>query len=168
MDTQPEIAASPIGMHYHVCESCAEVFTAETTENPYPEDEDTVVQTLYADIPIFCGCDGSVGREDKMCPDCTELLSDNYYEDRDDEIHFADPGGNSALRAEHGVQNGLCIKCDGAVDDTDSYCRHCGAHLNQRGFPCPSCRAEKVLTLEDVHLGYVCDTCADRNERDCD
>jgi hypothetical protein len=160
MDTQPEIATSPIGMHYHVCTECAEPFIAETDTHPYDDGDDTL---------LWCGCDGNPEREDKMCSDCTELLEDNYYEDdRDDEVHFADPGGVSALRAEHGVQNGLCIKCDGAVDDTDSYCRHCGAHLNQRGFPCPSCDAEKVLTLEDVHLGYVCDTCADRNERDCD
>ena len=168
METQPEIATSPIGRHYHVCESCAEVFTAETTDKPYPDGNEIEHFGYDANATLWCGCDGSPRREDKMCDDCTELLENDYYDDRDSEVNFADPGGNSALRAEHGVQNGLCIKCDGAVDDTDSYCRHCGAHLNQRGFPCPSCGAEKVLTLEDVHLGYICDTCADRNERDCD
>jgi hypothetical protein len=132
MDTQPEIY-TPIGMHYHVCESCGEVFTAETTDDPYEDGDDT--------IPVWCGCDGSSGgREDKMCKDCTELLSDNYYEDQDDGVHFADPGGESALRAE--------------TPD------------NPRNLPCPNCGAEGVLTPEDVALHYCCDVCAQRRELD--
>jgi hypothetical protein len=72
-----------------------------------------------------------------------------YYDDEDrdvdpdyeDEfgIHFADPGGNSALRA--------------ATDD------------NPRDLPCPTCHWPNRLTPADVQLGYQCDKCADVMER---
>jgi hypothetical protein len=75
-----------------------------------------------------------------MCSDCTDLLDDNYYDDRDDEVHFADPGGESALRAE--------------TPD------------NPRNLPCPNCGVEDVLTPEDVALHYCCDACARRREMD--
>jgi hypothetical protein len=58
MDTQPEIY-TPIGMHYHVCESCGEVFTAETTDDPYEDGDDT--------IPVWCGCDGNPGGAKTRC-----------------------------------------------------------------------------------------------------
>ena len=70
---------------------------------------------------------------------------DNYddyeddYEDEDDYDDFADPGGNSALRAS--------------------------SYGNPREYPCPTCGAEDVLTLKDVNLGYQCDRCADNAER---
>jgi hypothetical protein len=166
MDVQPEIATSPIGMHYHVCESCAEVFTAETTDRPYPDGDEIEHFGYDANAPVWCGCDGSPRSEDKVCPGCAELLADDYHDDRDDEVYFADPGRNSALRAEHGVQDGLCIRCDGAVDGTDQFCRHCGARLNQRYLPCPDCGAKNALTPEDVALHYCCNSCADRKERD--
>lgn len=51
---------------------------------------------------------------------------------------FADPGGNSALRAA-------------TVD-------------NPRNLPCPTCGRLDVLTLKDVTLGYQCDSCATRDE----
>ena len=64
--------------------------------------------------------------------------NDDYYDDpRDDD--FADPGGNSALRAS--------------------------SYDNPREYPCPTCGTEDVLTLKDVNLGYQCDRCADRAER---
>lgn len=56
----------------------------------------------------------------------------------DGDIKFADPGGNSALRA--GVRD-------------------------QR---CPSCKFPNRLTIEDVRLGYQCDACADALERGID
>lgn len=56
----------------------------------------------------------------------------------DDEIQFADPGGNSALRAE-----------------TPS---------NPRNLPCPTCKTPNVLTPADRACGYQCDRCADRLE----
>ena len=62
---------------------------------------------------------------------------DDGDDDYDDD--FADPGGNSALRAS--------------------------SYNNPREYPCPTCGAEDVLTLKDVNLGYQCDRCADSAER---
>jgi hypothetical protein len=68
---------------------------------------------------------------------------DEYDEDDlIDGVGFADPGGNSALRA--------------ATPD------------NPRNLPCPGCGAENALTPIDKHRGYVCDRCADRAERGMD
>lgn len=67
---------------------------------------------------------------------------DDYYDPFDDFLHednFADPGGNSALRA--------------ATRD------------NPRIYPCPTCGGENLLTGRDMELGYQCDACADRDER---
>lgn len=61
------------------------------------------------------------------------------YDDYDDYLEFADPGGNSALRAAHPG--------------------------NPRDLPCPTCQRENVLTPEDVAHGYQCDSCADAAER---
>jgi hypothetical protein len=36
---------------------------------------------------------------------------------------------------------------------------------NPRCHPCPQCHAEDALTLLDVRQHYVCDRCADSNER---
>lgn len=66
---------------------------------------------------------------------------DDYYE-YDEWIErvetFADPGGNSALRA--------------------------ATPSNPRNLPCPTCGTENVLTPADVELGYQCDRCADAAE----
>jgi hypothetical protein len=51
---------------------------------------------------------------------------------------FADPGGESALRA---------------ADEK-----------NPRNHPCPTCKRPNLLTLKDVRLGYQCDFCARRAE----
>jgi hypothetical protein len=65
---------------------------------------------------------------------------EDYYDDEQiDGVGFADPGGNSALRA--------------ATPD------------NPRDQPCPTCGAEDVLTPIDVMRGYCCDRCADERER---
>ena len=64
---------------------------------------------------------------------------DDYYEDR---IHFADPGGRSALRAE--------------------------SYDNPRNFPCPTCDSPNRLTPADVARGYQCDSCANKAERGWD
>ena len=66
------------------------------------------------------------------------------YDDGDDDcefdrIYFADPGGNSALRA--------------------------ASALNPRNLPCPSCGCANRLTPADVCAGYQCDPCADAAER---
>jgi len=51
---------------------------------------------------------------------------------------FADPGGNSALRA--------------------------ASKSNPRNRPCPTCGAENVLTPADVQLHYQCNRCSDMAE----
>lgn len=60
----------------------------------------------------------------------------DYYDDRDEDfdIDFADPGGESALRAA-------------TVE-------------RPRSHPCPTCGAPNSLTLADVNLGYQCNGCA--------
>jgi hypothetical protein len=57
----------------------------------------------------------------------------------DDRSAFADPGGESSLQAE-----------------TSS---------NPRNLPCGQCGRENMLTPKDKHRGYVCDSCANQNER---
>lgn len=66
------------------------------------------------------------------------------YDDYDDEhdlidgVGFADPGGNSALRA--------------------------ATKNNPRNLPCPNCGTPNVLTPADRRRGYQCDRCADAAE----
>jgi hypothetical protein len=63
-----------------------------------------------------------------------------YDEDwGDDRSMFADPGGNSALRA--------------------------ASESNPRNLPCPTCGEPNRLTPADKARGYQCDPCADRAER---
>lgn len=68
--------------------------------------------------------------------------SDDDFSDDDflvDGVGFADPGGNSALRA--------------------------ATKNNPRNLPCGNCGQPNRLTPADVRRGYQCDTCADRAER---
>jgi hypothetical protein len=60
----------------------------------------------------------------------------------DPELEFADPGGNSALRA--------------------------ASKSNPRNLPCPTCGRPNRLTPKDRDLGYQCDVCSDRLERGLD
>jgi hypothetical protein len=60
----------------------------------------------------------------------------------EDRIQFADPGGNSALRA--------------------------ASSSNPRNLPCPTCERPNRLTPADVRQGYQCDSCADALERGLD
>ena len=62
----------------------------------------------------------------------------NYDPECDDRSMFADPGGNSALRA--------------------------ATKRNPRNLPCPTCHEPNRLTPKDRALGYQCDSCADRDE----
>ena len=74
-------------------------------------------------------------------------MDDDYDDDYDDyarrsqrdRLVFADPGGNSALRA--------------------------AGPRNPRNLPCPTCKTPNRLTPADKALGYQCDPCADRAER---
>lgn len=63
---------------------------------------------------------------------------DDLDVDGDDRSMFADPGGNSALRA--------------------------ASLSNPRNLPCPQCDRENCLTLADRHQGYICDGCANAAE----
>ena len=67
---------------------------------------------------------------------------DDYEEDLIDGVGFANPGGNSALRA--------------------------ATRSNPRIHPCPTCERPNRLTTIDVSNGYQCDSCADRQERGYD
>jgi hypothetical protein len=62
-----------------------------------------------------------------------------YDDDLIDGVGFADPGGNSALRA--------------------------ATPTNPRNLPCPSCGRPNRLTPADRARGYQCDACADACER---
>jgi hypothetical protein len=64
------------------------------------------------------------------------------YDDDYDGPDFADPGGNSALRA--------------------------ATKSNPRNLPCPNCGKKNRLTPADRAQGYQCDSCADRAERGWD
>jgi hypothetical protein len=71
-------------------------------------------------------------------------MGDNWYDDPYDEdpidgVGFADPGGNSALRA--------------------------ATPSNPRNLPCPNCGEPNQLTPIDRQRGYQCDACADALER---
>jgi hypothetical protein len=71
-----------------------------------------------------------------------KMDEDNYY-DYDEWIErvemFADPGGNSALRA--------------------------ASFKNPRNLPCPTCERKNMLTPADRSHGYQCDICANEAER---
>jgi len=71
-----------------------------------------------------------------------EWYSYEDYINDDQRMHFADPGGNSALRA--------------------------ATRRNPRNLPCPNCGTANRLTPEDRDLDYQCDTCADAAERGYD
>ena len=83
-----------------------------------------------------------------LCDECySEALADlraeraDWYQDDDyliDGVGFADPGGNSALRA--------------------------ATKSNPRNRPCPTCGRKNRLTPADVARHYQCDTCADAAE----
>lgn len=63
---------------------------------------------------------------------------DDDYDEHEDRMRFADPGGRSALRA--------------------------ASSRNPRNLPCPTCKEPNRLTPADKAKGYQCDGCADRDE----
>jgi predicted nucleic acid-binding Zn ribbon protein len=67
-----------------------------------------------------------------------EEFEDDWDDDLIDGVGFANPGGNSALRA--------------ATPD------------NPRDRPCPTCGRENVLTRIDEQRHYQCDICANTSE----
>lgn len=70
--------------------------------------------------------------------DSRESWVDFEHNDLIDGVGFADPGGNSSLRA--------------------------ATPNNPRDQPCPTCGTENVLTRIDKRRGYQCDRCADAAE----
>jgi hypothetical protein len=68
--------------------------------------------------------------------------SEELMDDLIDGVGFADPGGESALRAE--------------------------TKDNPRNLPCPTCGFPNRLTPIDKARGYQCDSCAVANERGLD
>ncbi len=76
------------------------------------------------------------------CPEDDDSSFDPDWDDDNypiDGVGFADPGGDSALRA--------------ATED------------NPRDQACPNCGGENLLTRIDVQRGYQCNGCADAVER---
>lgn len=71
-----------------------------------------------------------------------EEYYDEYHDFVIDGVGFADPGGESALRA--------------ATKD------------NPRNLPCPTCGFPNRLTPIDKARGYQCDSCATAQERGLD
>lgn len=69
------------------------------------------------------------------------FYDDDYFDDMEftGEEPFANPGGNSALRA--------------------------ASERNPRNLPCPTCKEPDRLTPADVRRGYQCDSCADMVEK---
>jgi hypothetical protein len=67
-----------------------------------------------------------------------QYFGDEEGEELIDGVGFADPGGNSALRA--------------------------ATPNNPRNLPCPTCGEPDRLTPLDVAAGYQCDDCANRDE----
>lgn len=98
-----------------------------------------------------CYNDHSLYEDDDTCEDCGEWYEDcicdedevddeeRWGHDEDNDLMFANPGSNSALRA--------------------------ATKNNPRNLPCPECERPNMLTPEDVRLGYRCDYCADSAER---
>jgi hypothetical protein len=75
-------------------------------------------------------------------PDPDPEEDDPYPDEDDDRSMFADPGGNSALRA--------------------------ATPSNPRNLPCPTCKEPNRLTPKDRALGYQCDACSDALEQGID
>jgi hypothetical protein len=100
-----------------VCQGCGD--TLEEGQDAFTFDKENLCEGCYEDAQ-----------------DCSIDFDD--YSDQDYDLDFADPGGNSALRA--------------------------ATPNNPRNQPCPTCGDENVLTPADVALHYQCNRCADQAE----
>jgi hypothetical protein len=97
----------------------------------------------YDDYSDDMEADGSEVDEDQVFDPLVEALrNEDMDEDEVRRYAFADPGGNSALRA--------------------------ASRSNPRNLPCPTCHTPNVLTPADRRRGYQCDRCADRAESGMD
>lgn len=100
------------------------------------------IANAHGDLDAMCyGCGMQVSETrfmgQRVCIACYKAIANGQV--REDRLVFADPGGNSALRA--------------------------AGPGNPRIHPCPSCYEPNRLTPQDIARGYQCDACADRAER---
>jgi len=116
-----------------------------SVDAPGGQEEGTIVEVDFDDDAMPSGAnhyevafaDGS--QENLYESDIISKVADWDEEDWDaDRSEFADPGGESALRAE--------------------------SPSNPRNLPCPTCGEPNKLTPKDVAKGYQCDDCARRDE----
>lgn len=91
-------------------------------------------------MPDMLGWDGDEDEDDDDEGDIILCDWDDYDDDDPDgDFDFADPTGVSSLRR--------------------------ATASNPRNLPCRQCGRENMLTPKDRSLGYVCDMCANQNER---
>ena len=76
--------------------------------------------------------------EEEICTYCSDSYEETSGSELIDSVGFADPGGNSSLRAE--------------------------TSRNLRNLPCPTCKMPNKLTPIDVRNHYQCNDCADNSE----
>lgn len=89
------------------------------------------------DDPEYDG-DAPISEGESFDEDEDDFVYDKEEDYLIDGVGFADPGGNSALRA--------------------------ATPKNPRNLPCGQCGTPDVLTPLDKQRGYVCDACAERAE----
>lgn len=115
---------------------------SQYTDNVERDELSRNIEIALKDYDIGAGAfvDHSDDPADDPADDCEdEPFGPDYQDGFSDEPDFADPGGNSALRA--------------------------ASKTNPRNLPCPTCRRPDLLTPADKARGYQCDSCADRAER---
>lgn len=124
--------------------SCGETYDIDAEECPKCARLEAIQEKiangeLDADAMCYaCGVEESTTAfmGQKVCWPCYKAIANG--EVKPDNCTFADPGGNSALRA--------------------------AGPGNPRVHPCPNCETPNVLTPQDVARGYQCDRCADALE----
>lgn len=112
-----------------ICPACESGEEVEILDDPTPE-ELGVAECLDCGQEFYF-----LGRSERTY----DNFDDPMFDDVRDRMMFADPGGNSALRA--------------------------ASPSNPRNLPCPTCGAPDRLTPADRALHYQCDACADALER---
>lgn len=138
-------------VHLQIMGGCADCHASLAAFNAFPsrsgvwkceddigDDGWTDVAEAHADIRAM----DSANAGEVHDPLDEALRDDELDEDGVRNAAFADPGGNSALRA--------------------------ASSRNPRNLPCPDCGAPNRLTPADRAKGYRCDSCADRSERGMD
>jgi len=116
------------------CIECDAGYSSEDSECPECGCED------FGDTRKFlCSHCNAEACGDAYCNRCGNRINYDYDNLQKDSMDFANPGGNSALRA--------------------------ATPNNPRIFPCPDCGEPDKLTPSDRAHSYCCDECADHKER---